>query len=534
MAGCPMHHGVAKVAEGSKHLAISHFSKLFPELPRVELSEQEAAILGGPGGLMHDFDGESIDSRIPAGYIFFSQFVDHDITLDTTSGLRDIPKSDPAEDIARIKDLPNIRSASLDLDCVYGFGPEGSPHIYDSARPGRLAINPNGYDLARSPSGVALIGDPRNDENIFISQIHLLFHRFHNKLYNDRVHASTVRSRFEEAQTQTRYHYQWLVLFDLLKRLCDPEVYKFAVPKILDPNCSGDFPYFYKLDSHKKLTMPVEFSVAAYRVGHTLVRSLYAVNEQNLDIELFDERFGTEGFSTYPESLIVDWRYMLPVDKAIVPRMCKAVDTLLADEIQSMPDAVVNSNNPNDKALAFRNLMRGNALSLPSGQAIATALSQQGYPVNPVDLKLDVDTIQVEGDNRRTKEAWKRLDSLDENGISPLRANTPLFYYILRESQVQNPNGGLRLGKVGSAILMEVFGGMLKNGPNSFVKNEPDWNPDPQVSKEHRKRSIFDWSHVWREESYEESFRRDHLINRDNFYPLELADVVRFVNATTQ
>ena len=179
------------------------------------------------------------------------------------------------------------------------------------------------------------------------------------------------------------------MLFDLLKRLCDPEVYKFAAHKLIDND--SDFPYFYKPDSHGKLTMPVEFSVAAYRVGHTLVRSIYAVNEQNLDVELFDQRFGTEGFSTFPEDLVVDWRYLLPVDSAIEPRMCKGVDPLLADEIQAMPDPVVNSNNPNNKALAFRNLMRGNALSLASGQEIATALKNKGYPITPTNLQLDAD-----------------------------------------------------------------------------------------------------------------------------------------------
>ena len=146
MNGCPMHHGMTKAA-GCAHVAVTHFSKLFPGLSNVVLTEEEAAILGGPGGLMHDFDGESVDCNIPSGYTFFAQFIDHDITLDTTSGLRDAPKSDTA-----IEKLPNIRSASLDLDCVYGFGPEGSPHIYDGERPGRIAINPNGYDLARSPS----------------------------------------------------------------------------------------------------------------------------------------------------------------------------------------------------------------------------------------------------------------------------------------------------------------------------------------------------------------------------------------------
>lgn len=505
MQGCPIqHHGLSK-ARGCSHVAVSNFSKLFPGLQGVPVSEDEAVILGGPGGLMHDFDGNSNDSTIPAGYIFFAQFIDHDITLDVTSGLRDAPKSEDEIDA-----LPNIRSASLDLDCVYGFGPEGSPHLYDTARPGRLAIASNGYDLARSPSGTALIGDPRNDENIFVSQMQLLFHRFHNKLYNDRVYqeaGSKGFTRFEEAQKQTRYHYQWLVLFDFLKRLCDPEVYAFAAHRLITGD--EDFPYFYAPNAHDKLTMPVEFSVAAYRVGHTMVRSVYAVNGQNLDVELFDERFGTLGFISYPEELVVDWRYLLPVDDCLRPRMSKAIDPLLADELQDLP--VVNSNNPHNRALAFRNLLRGNAMSLPSGQAVAGQLQSKGYPVDPnFDLRLD----EVEG--------WNKLDAIDRSPGDSLRDATPLFYYILRESEINN--GGQRFGPVGSAILMEVFGGMLTYCTTSVLK-EPDWNPDPGVSKER---------YTWWHDQYQAGFNRQSLIEREHYYPFELADVVRFVAEKTQ
>lgn len=492
MSGCPVkHHGMTK-AIGCQHVAVSSFSKLFPDLPGVVVSEEDAAILGGPGGLMHDFDGNSNDCDIPAAYIFFAQFIDHDVTLDGTSDLRANPDS------IDVNKLPNIRSASLDLDCVYGFGPEGSPHIYDADRPGRLAINPNGYDLARSPGGVALIGDPRNDENIFVAQMQLLFHRFHNKIYNERVYQenkSEPFSRFEEAQKQTRYHYQWLVLFDFLKRLCDPDVYKYATNLLLSNQPDQiNYPLCYKPDKHGNLTMPVEFSVAAYRVGHTMVRSNYAANGSHLDVELFDEEFGTLGFSQFPEDLVVDWRYLLEVDESIRPRMSKAIDPLLADEIQDLP--VVDSNNPNNRALAFRNLLRGNAMGLPSGQAVAAKLRSLNYPIpqpHEIDLQL---------------------------GVLPeaLQNNTPLFYYMLRESEINN--GGQRFGPVGSAVLMEVFGGMLAYC-DSFL-DEDNWNPDPIVSREKSRLNP---------ENYKDGFLRKALVERENYFPFDLADVVRFVQS---
>jgi hypothetical protein len=492
------HHGMTK-AKGCQHVAVGHFSKLFPDLPGVVLSEDEAAILGGPGGLMHNFDDASPDSGIPAGYIFFAQFIDHDVTLDTTSNLRGAPLTTDA-----IEKLPNIRSASLDLDCVYGFGPEASPHIYDGER---LAVGPDGRDLARSPGGAALIGDPRNDENMFVSQLQLLFHRFHNRLLEERVRQRDPKegfSRFLAAQRETRFHYQWLVLFDFLKRLCDVDIWRFAASRICDPKAR--FPLCYGANNHGALPMPVEFSVAAFRVGHTMVRSFYAVNAANTHIELFDEAFSSTGFAALPEALEVDWRYLLPVEPHHQPHMAKAIDPLLTDEIQNMPRAVVNSSNPNNRALAFRNLMRANALSVPSGQAVAAALKAKGYPLEVCDLELD----DVPG--------WKRLDAAHREGPT-LREDTPLFYYILRESELKSC--GQRLGPVGSAILMEVFGGMLRQCATSFVTAEPDWRPDPCVWREYK---------GWAKDGAE-PIDKDALIEAEDYYPFELADVARFVAA---
>ncbi len=499
MSGCPIqHHGVAK-AKGCAHIAVSKFSKLFPDLPGLPVSEEEAAVLGGPGGLMHDFDDQSPDCAIPSGYTFFAQFIDHDVTLDTTSPLHGAPLDNEA-----IAKLPNLRSPSLDLDCVYGFGPDGSPHLYDPAMPGRLALSPNGFDLARSPGGVALIGDPRNDENIFISQLQVLMHQFHNKIFNVRTHA------FEAAQREARYHYQWIVLFDFLKRLCDRHIYKWAVPKILA--CDPDtYPIFFKPDAHGETTMPVEFSVAAYRVGHTLVRSVYSINARNTGVQVFDERFGTLGFTALPEELIVDWSLMLPVCDCTRPVMAKAIDPLLTDELQNLP--VVGSQNPNNRALAFRNILRGNLMSLPSGQAVATALAGAGYPVDPaLDLQLD----EVRG--------WSKLAALPHDG-PPLSDQTPLFYYLLREAEITN--GGQRFGPTGSALLLEVFGGMLIHCGTSFIaagkKAGKPWTPDPCISKECKP----GWN-----TKHKASFKQSELVEDDDYFPLELADIVRFVQGS--
>jgi len=450
------HHGTT-TARGCPHLRLGNFGKLFPDIPSLPVTEAEAAALGGPGGIMHDQTDRSPDSRIPAGYIFFAQFIDHDITLDVSTDLHGQPLSGEA-----IQALPNLRSPSLDLDCVYGFGPEASPFLYDRNAPGRLltgtARNPD--DVPRNEDDRALIGDPRNDENIFVSQLQLLFLRFHNKVLDGLVATVPDEARFEQAQEIVRFHYQYLVVHDFLRRVCDPTVFAFAWERVQQ----GKYPLFYRPDQDAHLPMPVEFSVAAFRFGHTLVRSRYAVNSHNPGIELFDERFNTLGFGGVPRDLTVDWRFLLAVDDRIPPVCAKAVDHLLADELIHLPVPVVGRTSFNDRSLAFRNLLRGNVLALPSGQDVGWQLHEAGYPVNP---QADLDFADIP--------SWRELPGAMRQ---TLEKRTPLFFHLLREAGV---GGGEHLGPTGSALLLEVFLGALQYCNTSFLK-VPGWQPDPRIA----------------------------------------------------
>lgn len=461
MSSCPVNHHGMSHAKGCAHLGLGHFSKLFPDLTPLSVSEEEAAVLGGLGGIMHDQGNSSPDSSIPAGYTFFAQFVDHDITLDVVTDLHGNPLPN-----AEISKLPNLRSPSLDLDCIYGFGPEASPHLYNPDAPGRLltgnAINPN--DVPRNAEGRALIGDPRNDENLFVSQLQLLFLRFHNRVLDSLVAEVAAEERFIEAQKLVRYHYQYLVLNDFLKRVCDPKIYQFALNRLKN----GKYPIFYKPDKCHRLPMPVEFSVAAYRFGHSMVRSNYAVNGGYPSVELFDEEFGTEGFSAVPQKLTVDWRFLLEVDDCLPPLKSKAIDHLLADELIKLPVPVVGEAPVNDRSLAFRNLLRGNVLALPSGQAIAQALHDGGYNDIGADFDLEFDAIP----------GWADIDPTLRQKLAE---QTPLFFYMMREAGVK---GGTQLGRVGSAVLLEVFLGMLTYCKTTYINAEGyDWSPDECIAR---------------------------------------------------
>lgn len=474
-------HGTTS-AKGCSHLSLGSFCKMFPELSSwaedfsiktPHEAEKIAAILGGVNGVMHDSGLTSSDSDIPAAYTFFAQFIDHDVTLETTTKLhggetdKDLTKWGCPHASKTGKHhhdrLPNLRSTSLDLDCVYGFGPEASPHLYDTQQPGRLLVGneTNKNDLARTSVGTALIGDPRNDENIFVSQMQLLFIKFHNR--------RLVGRGFEAAQRDVRYHYQYLVWNDFLKRVCDPVNYDYANGEIKQ----GEFPKCSITDDYGQLCMPVEFSVAAYRFGHTMVRSVYPVNADHPAIELFDERFGTEGFSAVPSELTVDWKFLLDVDPCNDYVKSKAIDHLLTDELIRLPNPIVGKFAPeNDRSLAFRNLLRGYVMRLPSGQKVAAELADKGYKIELL----------------KPEEIKKALyGKVDVETAEKLSKSTPLFFYILLESCIANH--GKHLGSVGSAILLEVFGNMLFHCDSFLHQKEEDsgncggesepWSPDP-------------------------------------------------------
>ena len=482
----PNTHGTAR-APASQHLRLGNFGMLLPlQNPPIPTwaedfgienraaAEEIANVLGGSGGIMHDAEDDSENSEIPAAYTFFAQFVDHDITLDAESEL-----TSEALTRQQVERLPNLRSASLDLDSVYGFGPDVSPHLYDRKQPWRLRVgskvddveNPN--DVPRSADGTALIGDPRNDENIFLSQMHLLFLRFHNRRIIDLLiqhdNANESPPRFEDVQRDVRYHYQHLVLHDFLSRICDERVYSLVLRRILDRDAAF---FLLQPDASGRIIMPIEFSAAAYRFGHTLVRSNYPANSTYPRIEIFDERLGTTGLSPIPPELTVDWQFLLDVDPNQVYVRSKAIDHLLANELVELPERVVGPEaRRQDLSLAFRNLLRGYVLGLPSGQQVEAALAARGYPIRTPDNE--------EPQNLRLGEILAGA-CLDAEILGQLEQHTPLFLYLMREAGIRG--GGNRLGPVGSAILMEVFGAMLVHH-DTFLNVAGGWAPDPNVTQ---------------------------------------------------
>jgi len=440
-------------------LAEGRFGLMFKRLPPFTPSDD--LLTGLASTMVEDQtvpDGQHLNTSpvLFAGFTFIGQFIDHDITLDTTP--LDLQLADPDATI-------NFRTARYDLDSVYGRGPVYEPAFYDPADRDKLLLTPNVngvLDVPRDGNGRAIIADPRNDENLIIVQFHKAVIQFHNKLV-DYARSQGMRKEwvFETARRLARWHYQWAVIHDFLPRfvgdgLVGPAgtVYKEIAGKPPVINVR----YYKPTNKDDRPFMPVEFAVAAYRFAHSIIRPFYVVNQTSLDrggVPIFgpDGGFNLNGGRPIPSDLVMVWKNILPVDPAFPARPPRKIDTKLSLPLTSLPGSAVPPPDPTIH-LAIRNTIRGKRVGLPSGQQIARAMRA------PV---LSNATLGLSNDPGWGGEA-------------------PLWFYILKEAELP-PANTERLGPVGGRIVAEVLVGLLQRDPNSYLYLDPAWKPAPPIAQ---------------------------------------------------
>jgi Animal haem peroxidase len=467
---------------------------------------------------LHD---DEENSGIDAGYTYLGQFIDHDITFDPASSLQ--KRND-------VDALVDFRTPRLDLDNLYGGGPDDQPYMYESngrkfqlGRPLFEGINGRiiGHDLPRhswSENGRefhrALIGDKRNDENVIVSQLHSVFLQFHNRLADD-----NPKLEFAEIQRLVRWHYQYVVLHDFLYKIARADVIESVLPHLKGNLSIHEHPprlLFYK--PKNDAFMPIEFSAAAYRFGHSMVRPIYRLNtklkggnnpdttkppeiERGIDGRQFifaglKER-GLNGFDAFPQEWGIDWNLFFDLTGDKESRVTQnrtqpayKIDTSLVNPLAFLPEfSEVNAEQPQPPLtsvgqlqppprgkevpnLALRNLLRGMSMGLPSGQDISRAMGRE--PLLGDQLRVGKATTQEEFDE---------LPILRD--IHPaFEGKAPLWYYILAESQYEwrvhggRSNTPVKLGAVGSRIVVETLVGLLLNDGHSMLRQAPAWKPE--------------------------------------------------------
>jgi Animal haem peroxidase len=403
------------------------YRSLFEDLPPLRADEGALHALGRPGGPcdLGDDDAGRADSRVAAVWPFFGQFLAHDITADRS------PLTHRADRGA----LRNARAPLANLEGLYGAGPIGMPYLYDNDDPVKLLLGPGGCDVPRNQEGIALIGDPRNDVQLFTNQMLVAFIKLHNKLV-DRLREDGVAEAvlFAEARRATTWHYQHVILREFLPGLIGPEL----TEELL---VAG--PRLYRADEADPY-IPFEFADAAYRYGHAQIRERYQVNAGFGPVPVFPDLMG---FGPVPPERAVDWTLQIDVAGHPPAQRSKRIDPRLPAALIALPTQVSGSEPGTDYAsLANRDLQRGQAVGLPSGEAVAALLGTPALDPEQIDL---------------AAHGWT--------------GETPLWFYILKEADVLHD--GDRLGPVGGRIVGEVLVGIIDGDPESFRSADPGWTP---------------------------------------------------------
>jgi Animal haem peroxidase len=482
------------------------FGRIFPQLPPFAPATDtvRAALLeaGQPGGIMDARDdlaagpkalildpavngnptsgnpyGTNPDNpTMTAGSTFVGQFTDHDITFDQTSQLGQT--TNPLTS-------PNTRTPGLDLDSVFGGGPAVRPDLYVSNPDGSagpaLKIGSGGVheDVPRVPGGddsyAALLGDPRNDENVIIAGLHCAHILFYNRVLSDLPDMSLRRFpaardadlahayiQYLIARQVTLWHYQWLLVNEHLPQIAGQAV-------VSDVLARGN--QFYR-PPRGDAFLPIEFGAAAYRFGHSMVRPSYRANFTSGSGDspspaadpFFALVFDTtqpafDGPVTYDRDDLlggypaprryIGWQTFFDLGDGQVKNN-KRIDTTISSVLFTLPGpAIAPHTQTAPTVLPQRNLLRQLTWSLPSGQSVARVMGVA--PLSATDLA-DIGSV-----------------------YAPFATSTPLWYYLLAEAEVAED--GLHLGPAGGRIVTETLIGLLRADPDSYLSVYPQFTP---------------------------------------------------------
>jgi hypothetical protein len=405
---------------------------------------------------------------IPAGYTYLGQFINHDITLELSA--KD-EQPIPPWGLRRVTpdELRNGRSPFLNLDTIYGFfdgslegkgftradlltGDSGAElKLGDTGPVPGWGMGFAGKDLPRIPGqSAAMIVDARNDENLAIAQTQLAFMRFHNAIVH-RGLAGAAQKPFEAARELVIQYYQWIIVHDYLPRIVKKSV---LADVLLNRN------QFYFPDKEFPF-VPIEFSAAAFRVGHSMIRSSYNWNSTfNRDpghtpatVSQLQQLTGSGGGlvnNQLPFDWAVNWNWFYEIsifDQGQKLNFASSIDTRLSEGLGTKPMI-------RELSIAARDLYRGRIHGMPTGQDVA---------------------LVVLGSKKRVLRAEQIAALLPPGLKSIFSAETPLWFYLLAEAAIEER--GSNLGEVGSRIVAETVIELIRHTTPSIF--ETNFSPNP-------------------------------------------------------
>lgn len=386
----------------------------------------------------------------PAGYTYFGQFIDHDLT------------SDPRRFGKETGRAPvNFRTPRFDLDSVYG-----SPRRKSLYEGDLLRLAADECDFVRGLDGEAAIHDRRNDSNQIVAQLHLAMARYHNRVTRT---LPAKAGRFKQARTIVRNHYQWAVLHDFLPRIVGRQTVDALLSDLGGPRLYRPGP---------SPALPLEFAAAAFRFGHSMVRGSYVVGALGGVIRTFDAHApDLRGHRPIDPRHRIEWKHFFRMPgSSVAPQAARPIDTHLARPLFSLPNRVAQDKSPRGRRLPFRNLHRAEVdLGLASGQQLARAMLDARVPLDHGGKPL----LGIDGGPRIRAYGAPGDPNIGNTGVSladlddRLRLAAPLWYYVLEEADVFHR--GVQLGPVAGRLVAEVFVGLMEADAQSVLNT--GWTP---------------------------------------------------------
>jgi hypothetical protein len=399
----------------------------------------------------------------PSGFVYLGQFLDHDLTRDETR----------LEHAAAAPErTQNLHAPRLNLESLYGGGLRKSPDLYDLSEKGsetfllgqtkalpRKKISSTPNDFYRR-NGRPLLADDRNDQHLILAQLHVVFLQFHNRIVDHLKRGGAAdeafpnETIFETARRLVVWHYQWIVRNEFLRWFVLPEI-------LTDIEKHG--PRFFKaLPGAEIPALPIEFTQAAFRFGHSTVQPRYEINRWIGLVRLSDlirKTRPNESGEPLPADNVVDWDRFTRTWGGNA-NFAENIDTLISEDMFNLPAAAmpIFTKAP-PPPLPEMTLVRGSRIGLPSGQKACRAAGVQALA-----------RAQIGFDNEGN-------EFLRDRGLNE---NTPLWYYLLREAEVlgvRRFRGGECLGPLGSRIVAEVLLGVMNADPEHYLNADPNWRP---------------------------------------------------------
>ncbi|MFO1203630.1 MAG: peroxidase family protein, partial [Tabrizicola sp.] len=456
-----------------------------------------------------------LQMRLPAAYTYFGQFVNHDISAprgDVMSHGADAPPAGvvgavdpPGLDRSRrasveiiLRNFFNDHPEPLTLASLYGEGPgSADPNVralyaadgkrfrlgktrrevdkvfVDDMKDPALVDHATGApDLLRTGGG-PLIADLRNDENLIISQLHLALLLFHNKVVAALEPSfPDPATCFAEARKVVTRHYHWLILNDYLPQLLSRAVQARPLAE-------------YPSNLQKPNEVPLEFTTAAFRFGHSMVGSAYDFNanfgvgghlapEGATLAHLFaftsHQNMGQNapGLPELPDHWVIDWERMTRFQAGTAgapPRPFGNAERIDLSFAPDMLNVVGDSEIAVHGSILFRNLMRGFHRRMPFGQQLA---DQYG-----VDRLSEAEVRRALPREKALAPGMKSLRQVAED--LGMLAETPAWLYFLCESRVRE--AGERVGPTASHLIADTIVGLIRHNGKSLLNTAPDWHP---------------------------------------------------------